>query len=148
MIDLWQIFGRCWKRCWPRRGLALGICCHPYDVCTELVARELGVIVTDVQGQPLSAPLNIEANVDWIGYANKYIQTQVEPVLQAALRKRGASLIYGRRLSLGFAIEPPVFHPGISWLPFIWPDKFSRLPEPAQFDCPTARSVVEHAVPK
>src|SRR5690554_2540558 len=23
-----------------RRGLALGICCHPYDVCTELIARE------------------------------------------------------------------------------------------------------------
>jgi hypothetical protein len=72
-----------------RRGLALGICCHPYDVCTELVARELGVIVTDVQGQALSAPLNIEANVDWIGYANKHIQAQVEPLLQAALRKRG-----------------------------------------------------------
>lgn len=72
-----------------RRGLALGICCHPYDVCTELIARELGIIVTDVQGQPLSAPLNTEANVDWIGYANKQIQAQVEPLLQAALRGRG-----------------------------------------------------------
>lgn len=72
-----------------RRGLALGICCHPYDVCTELIARELGVIVTDVQGQPLSAPLNIEANVDWIGYANKHIQAQIEPHLQSALRRRG-----------------------------------------------------------
>jgi hypothetical protein len=72
-----------------RRGLAMGICCHPYDVCTELVARELGVIVTDVQGQALSAPLNIEADVDWIGYANKHIQAQIEPLLQAALRKRG-----------------------------------------------------------
>ena len=72
-----------------KRGLALGICCHPYDVCTELIARELGVIVTDVKGLPLSAPLNVEADVDWIGYANKHIQTQVEPVLQAALRKRG-----------------------------------------------------------
>jgi hypothetical protein len=72
-----------------RRGLALGICCHPYDVCTELIARELGVIVTDVQGHPLSAPLNTEANVDWIGYANKQIQAQVEPLLQAALQSRG-----------------------------------------------------------
>ena len=71
------------------RGLVLGICCHPYDVCTELIARELGVIVTDVYGQSLSAPLNIEANVDWIGYANKHIQAQIEPLLQAALRKRG-----------------------------------------------------------
>lgn len=71
------------------RGLALGICCHPYDVCTELIARELGVIVTDIHGQPLSAPLNIEANVDWIGYANYHIQAQIEPLLQAALHKRG-----------------------------------------------------------
>ena len=53
------------------------------------VARELGVIVTDVQGQALSAPLTIAANVDWIGYANKHIQAQVEPLLQTALRNRG-----------------------------------------------------------
>ncbi len=71
------------------RGLELGICCHPYDVCTELIARELGVIVTDIHGQPLSSPLNVEANVDWIGYANKHIQAQIEPLLQAALGKRG-----------------------------------------------------------
>ena len=72
-----------------RRGLVLGLCCHPYDVCTELIARELGVIVTDVQGQPLCAPLNVEANVDWIGYANKQIQAQIEPHLQVALDRRG-----------------------------------------------------------
>jgi len=71
-----------------QRGLALGICSHPYDVCTELIARELGVIITDVQGHPLSAPLDIESNVDWVGYANPHIQAQIEPLLQAALRKR------------------------------------------------------------
>ena len=38
-----------------RQGFALGICCHPYDLCTELIARELGVIVTDVFGKPLTA---------------------------------------------------------------------------------------------
>lgn len=70
------------------RGLALGICSHPYDVCTELIARELGVIVTDVNGQPLSASLDVEANVDWVGYANEQIQAQIEPLLQAALRRR------------------------------------------------------------
>ena len=71
-----------------RRGLALGICSHPYDVCTELIARELGVIITNVQGYPLSAPLNIEYNVAWVGYANPHIQAQIEPLMQAALRKR------------------------------------------------------------
>ena len=70
------------------RGLALGICCHPYDVCTALIAQELGVIITDERGNPLNAPLNVGADVDWVGYANQAIQQQSEPRLQAALRKR------------------------------------------------------------
>lgn len=77
------------ERILARRGLALGICSHPYDLCTELIARELGIIVTDVHGLPLSAPLNVEANVDWVGYANRHIRAQIEPLLQAALRRRG-----------------------------------------------------------
>lgn len=71
-----------------RRGLALGICCHPYDLCTELIARELGVIITDERGQPLNAPLNVDADVGWAGYANAAIQQQIEPLLQKALRQR------------------------------------------------------------
>jgi fructose-1,6-bisphosphatase/inositol monophosphatase family enzyme len=67
----------------------LGICCHPYDVCTALIAAELGVLVTDPFGQPLNPPLNVEADVAWAGYANEQIRRQVEPLLQAALRNRG-----------------------------------------------------------
>ncbi|MBX3011131.1 MAG: hypothetical protein KF832_06465 [Caldilineaceae bacterium] len=70
------------------RGLALGICCHPYDLCTELIARELGVIITDERGGPLNAPLTVEADVGWVGYANAAIQQQIEPLLQQALRRR------------------------------------------------------------
>lgn len=72
-----------------RRGLALGICCHPYDICTELIARELGVIVTDEAGRPLTTRLNIEDDVTWVAYANKAIQQQIEPLLQQALAARG-----------------------------------------------------------
>lgn len=71
-----------------QRGLALGICCHPYDVCTALIAQELGVIVTDERGNPLNAPLNVGADVGWVGYANEAIRHQIEPLLQTALRKR------------------------------------------------------------
>jgi len=71
------------------RGLPLGICCHPYDLCTELIARELGVIVTDGTGGPLRAPLAVETDVAWAGYANARIRAQIEPLLQSALRKRG-----------------------------------------------------------
>ncbi len=72
-----------------RRGLALGICCHPYDVCTELIARQAGVIVTDEHGSPLSAPLRVEPDVAWIGYANEAIRREIEPLLREVLRKRG-----------------------------------------------------------
>lgn len=77
------------ERLLARRGLALGICCHPYDLCTELIARELGVVVTEAGGGPLRAPLNVEADVAWAGYANPAIQAQIEPLLQTALRQRG-----------------------------------------------------------
>ena len=72
-----------------KRGATLGICSHPYDLCTELIAREAGVIVTDVRGESLSAPLNVHADVAWAGYANEHIRAQIEPLLRAALERRG-----------------------------------------------------------
>ena len=72
-----------------RRGLKLGICCHPYDLCTELIARELGVIVTDGRGEQLRARLDVESDVAWAGYANPAIRQQIEPLLQQALAARG-----------------------------------------------------------
>lgn len=71
-----------------RRGLRLGLCCHPYDLCTELIARELGVIVTDARGEPLRSRLAVEPDVAWIGYANEGIRRQIEPLLRAELERR------------------------------------------------------------
>jgi fructose-1,6-bisphosphatase/inositol monophosphatase family enzyme len=70
------------------RGRALGICSHPYDLCTELIAREAGVIVTDPRGGQLSAPLDVFTDVAFVAYANQAIRSQVEPPLRAALRAR------------------------------------------------------------
>lgn len=72
-----------------RRGLALGICCHPYDMCTELIAREAGVIVTDERGAPLRTPLRVEPDIAWAGYANDAIRREIEPLLLDALKRRG-----------------------------------------------------------
>jgi fructose-1,6-bisphosphatase/inositol monophosphatase family enzyme len=72
-----------------RRGRSLGICCHPYDVCVELIARELGVIVTDERGQLLRTPLDVESDVAWAGYANRYIRDEIEPLLHRTLSERG-----------------------------------------------------------
>jgi fructose-1,6-bisphosphatase/inositol monophosphatase family enzyme len=71
------------------RGLPPSLTCHPYDICTALIAEECGVIVTDPYGRTLDAPLNVEAEVAWAGYANARIRAQMEPVLQEALRARG-----------------------------------------------------------
>jgi fructose-1,6-bisphosphatase/inositol monophosphatase family enzyme len=72
-----------------RRGERLGICCHPYDLCTELIAREAGVVVTDERGEPLRAPLRVEPDVAWVGYANESIRREIEPLLREALARRG-----------------------------------------------------------
>ena len=65
------------------------LCCHPYDLCTELIARESGVLITGEMGETLRARLNVEENVGWAGYCNDKIQQLVEPVLQSELKRRG-----------------------------------------------------------
>jgi fructose-1,6-bisphosphatase/inositol monophosphatase family enzyme len=72
-----------------RRGLPRALCCHPYDLCTSLIATEAGVRLTDPWGAPLDVPLNVDADVAWVGYANDHIRRSVEPVLAAALARRG-----------------------------------------------------------
>ena len=77
-----------YEKC-QREGKPTGHSCHPYDICTALIAEEAGVSVTDGRGQQLSAPLTTTDDVSWIGYANPTIRDEVEPVLQALLRKYG-----------------------------------------------------------
>jgi hypothetical protein len=72
-----------------QRGLGSSLCCHPYDLCTELIAREAGVHITDEMGYQLRAPLNLETAVSWVGYANEHIRACVEPLLQNALQNHG-----------------------------------------------------------
>ncbi len=82
VADLRPLFER-------RRPGGAALCCHPYDLCTELIARELGITVTDERGQPLAAPLDVTSDVGWIGYANAALKARIEPHLQRALARRG-----------------------------------------------------------
>jgi hypothetical protein len=66
-------------------GKLPGHCCHPYDLCTALIAEEAGVVVTDQRGEPLRPPLDTDTNVAWIGYANRTLHDAVAPVLQELL---------------------------------------------------------------
>ena len=69
-------------------GSSTRMCCHPYDICTELIARECGVVVTDEHGEPLRAPLDVFSPISWIGYANETIQRQIEAPLLKLLDER------------------------------------------------------------
>jgi fructose-1,6-bisphosphatase/inositol monophosphatase family enzyme len=82
VADLRPLFER-------QRAAGAALCCHPYDLCTELIARELGVLVTDERGGPLQAPLDVTADVGWVGYANQALKAQIEPHLRRALARRG-----------------------------------------------------------
>src|SRR4029077_15638827 len=72
-----------------RRPGGAALCCHPYDLCTELIARELGILVTDEHGQPLHTPLDVTSAVGWIVYANRSLEALIEPHLRHALTRRG-----------------------------------------------------------
>jgi fructose-1,6-bisphosphatase/inositol monophosphatase family enzyme len=82
VADLRPLFER-------RRPGGAALCCHPYDLCTELIARELGVCITDERGRQLDAPLDVAPDVSWIGFANERIRAAVQPHLQRALERRG-----------------------------------------------------------
>ena len=82
VADLRPLFER-------RRSGGAALCCHPYDLCTELIAREFGVLVTDDRGRRLAAPLDVSSDVSWIGYANPTLQALIEPHLKHALARRG-----------------------------------------------------------
>lgn len=65
-----------------KRGLPGSHCCHPYDLCTKLIAEEAGVAVTGPNGEPIVAPLDVHSNVAWVGYSNAKLRSRVEPILQ------------------------------------------------------------------
>jgi len=67
------------------QGKTLGLCCHPYDICTMLIAEALGIVVTAPDGGVLDAPLSVDPDVAWVGYANAAIREQVEPALRTVL---------------------------------------------------------------
>jgi hypothetical protein len=67
-------------------GAAGHLACHPYDLCTMLIAVQAGVSLTDGAGAPLDAPLDTESPVAWIGYANPALRRRIEPILLDLLR--------------------------------------------------------------
>lgn len=70
------------------QGQPPGLCCHPYDCATWLIAEEAGVILTDGLGAPLDGPLDVTTGLSWAGYANPVLQANIEPLLKKFLTDR------------------------------------------------------------
>lgn len=69
------------------RGLPVGMCVHPYDVASVLIATEAGVEISDGLGRPLDGPLDVTTPLSWAGFANRRLRERVEPVMLEALRE-------------------------------------------------------------
>lgn len=63
------------------------LCCHPYDICTALIAREAGCVIEGPDGRALRAPLDTTTPVSWIGYANPALARLVRPILKRIVRR-------------------------------------------------------------
>jgi hypothetical protein len=66
-----------------------GLCCHPYDCATWLIAEEAGVVLTDGLSGPLDGPLDVTTGLSWAGYANAALRQKIEPLVSGFLRDRG-----------------------------------------------------------
>ena len=63
------------------------LCCHPYDICVELIAREAGCVVEAPGCGRLRAPLDTLSPVAWMGYANLALARTVRPMLRRLMRE-------------------------------------------------------------
>jgi fructose-1,6-bisphosphatase/inositol monophosphatase family enzyme len=68
-------------------GLHSSLVCHPYDICTALIAEEAGAIIEQPDGRPLDFPLDTTSPVAWMAYANPTLADRVRPVLAHLLKR-------------------------------------------------------------
>jgi hypothetical protein len=86
VIDIRPFLGRI-------TGTPFGLCAHPYDLCTKLIADKAGAIIdcfgvyTDMIEKKV--PLDAKTDVAFIAFANKKIKSQVEPALKEILSEYG-----------------------------------------------------------
>ncbi len=70
-----------------KNGYPQSLTCHPYDLCTALVARAAGVVVRLAESPELSIPFDTTTPVNWIAYANEELAQQIQPVVDRLIQK-------------------------------------------------------------
>ncbi len=68
--------------------LKSALVCHPYDICTALIAQEAGCVIEAPLGGELDHPLDTTTPVAWAGYANPVLARHIRPVLKRLIRSR------------------------------------------------------------
>ena len=71
------------------QGQPAGLCCHPYDCATMLIAEEAGIQLTTPDGKPLDGPMDTTTGLAWVGYANLALRRKIEPLVQQFLQSKG-----------------------------------------------------------
>src|SRR3989475_7985448 len=66
-------------------GGPAGLCCHPYDLCTQLIAPEAGVIITNPAGGTLDATVGGNSHVGGGGDADEAPRRAIEPARLAGV---------------------------------------------------------------
>lgn len=61
------------------------LACHPYDICTALIAQRAGCVIEKPDGSPLGSPLDTLSPVAFIGYANEAIAERARPIVRDLL---------------------------------------------------------------
>ena len=69
------------------QGQPEGLCCHPYDCASMLIAEEAGVVLTDELGRPLDGPLDVTSGISWVGYANAALRARMQPFVASFLNR-------------------------------------------------------------
>lgn len=70
-------------------GKPEGLCVHPYDCASWLIAEEAGVILTDGWGKPLDGPLDCTTSLCWAGFANHRLRDQIQPLIRKFFEQHG-----------------------------------------------------------
>ena len=66
--------------------MSSALACHPYDICTAMIAQELGCVIAAPDGKALRSPLDTTTPVAWVGYANPQLARWIAPKLRALVR--------------------------------------------------------------
>ena len=68
--------------------LRKGHVCHPYDMAALLIAQETGIIMTNISGADLDAPMNTTDPVNWVAYCNPTLHEIISPIFLDILKKK------------------------------------------------------------